>query len=96
MVEGVAEDEREEERQWEKSEGFGGRMEGEWLNSRGECRLPRWSLVGGTPAAHEKLNLIVVANKGQECGHWGGGWRGGAKYAGHLVIRAASLTIIVK
>lgn len=92
MVEGVAEDEREEERQWEKSERFGGRMEGEWLNSRGECRLPPWSLVGGTPAAWEaKFDCCCK----QRTRVWALGG-GGQKYAGHQDVRTASLTIIVK
>lgn len=66
MVDGVVEEEMEKGRQWEKSEIFGGRMVGEWLNSCGEYRLPRWSPVRGTPAAYEtrqKLNLIVGASK---------------------------------
>lgn len=65
MVDGVVEEEVEKGRQWEKSERFGDRMVGEWLNSRGECRLPQWSPVGGTPAAYDsrqKLNLIVGAS----------------------------------
>lgn len=63
---GTVEEVVKEEMEEEKSERIGYKMAGEWLDSCGECRLLRWSLIGGTvQETEERLNQVFGGNKGQ-------------------------------
>lgn len=42
---------------------------GEWPDSRGEHRLPQWSLIGGTPAAQAKFDCRLKQRTTEVCAH---------------------------